>query len=107
MAQLAWFLNEHNDADSTKTFIIFCCTHEIVLTVHITLTQLSFKSVPLYGKLQQNKRLAALNKFKRKDRNILVATDVASRWILRSSKPMIVASVNVYIFLCWGICDIL
>ena len=32
-----------------------------------------------YGKMTQNKRLGALNKFKSKERLILLATDVASR----------------------------
>jgi len=30
----------------------------------------------------KNKRLGALNKFKAKDRSILIATDVASRFVL-------------------------
>ena len=43
------------------------------------LEKLNFKAVALFGKLSQYKRLEALNKFKTKGRNILVATDVASR----------------------------
>lgn len=40
---------------------------------------LGFGAVPIHGQMSQPKRLAALNKFKTGDRNILVATDVASR----------------------------
>lgn len=58
------------------------------------LRNLGFAAVPLHGQMQQTKRLGAykqilricfrtiigaLNKFKSKERNILVATDVASR----------------------------
>jgi len=38
-----------------------------------------FKAVPIHGQLSQSTRLGALNKFRSRDRNILVATDVASR----------------------------
>jgi len=43
------------------------------------LRNLGFTAIPLYGKMSQAKRLGALNKFKSKARNILLATDVASR----------------------------
>ena len=43
------------------------------------LRNLGFSAVCLHGKLSQAKRLGALNKFKAGERNILVATDVASR----------------------------
>lgn len=43
------------------------------------LRNLGFHAIPLNGKMTQPKRLGALTKFKSKDRNILVATDVASR----------------------------
>uniref|UniRef100_A0A2P2I5R0 RNA helicase n=1 Tax=Hirondellea gigas TaxID=1518452 RepID=A0A2P2I5R0_9CRUS len=80
MANLVWILLEF-EANKNKNMavIIFCATQLQVLKVHISLMQLTFSSVPLYGKMEQNKRLAALHKFKRKARNILVATDVASR----------------------------
>lgn len=96
-AYLAWFLNNcEANKDMTKSFIVFCSTRTRVLTLHIALTQLSFQSVPLYGKLQQNKRMAALHKFKRSERNILIATDVASRgldivgvdWVINFDLPV-------------------
>ena len=43
------------------------------------LRNLGFQAVCLHGKLSQPKRLGALNRFKSGERNILVATDVASR----------------------------
>jgi ATP-dependent RNA helicase DDX47/RRP3 len=43
------------------------------------LRNLGFGAVCLHGQLSQPQRLGALNKFKAGARNILVATDVASR----------------------------
>lgn len=43
------------------------------------LRNLGFTAVPLHGQMSQNKRLAALTKFKAKTRSILISTDVASR----------------------------
>jgi len=40
---------------------------------------LGFGAIPIHGQMSQPKRLGALNKFKAGERNILVATDVASR----------------------------
>jgi len=48
------------------------------------LRNLGFGAVGIHGKLTQVKRLAALSKFKIKEKNILVATDVASRYFLKS-----------------------
>uniref|UniRef100_A0A915MYD0 RNA helicase n=1 Tax=Meloidogyne javanica TaxID=6303 RepID=A0A915MYD0_MELJA len=45
----------------------------------IPFKQLSFGAIALHGQMSQPKRLGALNKFKKKDRPILVCTDVASR----------------------------
>ena len=45
----------------------------------LLLRNLGFKASCLHGQLTQAKRLGALNKFKAGQRNILVATDVASR----------------------------
>ena len=40
---------------------------------------LGFKAIAINGKISQSNRIGALNKFKSGERNILVATDVASR----------------------------
>ena len=46
----------------------------------LMLRNLGFGAVAIHGKLNQVKRLGALNKFKIKEKNILIATDVASRY---------------------------
>merc|ERR1711894_66932 len=43
------------------------------------LRSLGYGAVPLNGQMSQSKRLGALKKFKQRNRNILIATDVASR----------------------------
>ena len=45
----------------------------------LMLRNLGFPAIPIHGQLTQAHRLGALNKFKTGDRNILIATDVASR----------------------------
>ena len=62
-----------------NTAIIFTSTCEHTQRVAIMLRNLGFAAIPLHGKLSQEHRLGALNKFKSGDRNILIATDVAAR----------------------------
>ncbi|KAI8846930.1 P-loop containing nucleoside triphosphate hydrolase protein [Chytridium lagenaria] len=45
----------------------------------LMLRNLGFQAVCLHGQMTETKRLGALNKFKGGERNILIATDVASR----------------------------
>lgn len=72
---LAFILTEFAGS-SVIIFTIQCVTAQRIALV---LRNLGFSAVPLSGKMSQTKRLGALNKFKTKDKNILVATDVASR----------------------------
>lgn len=72
---LAYILNEIGN----QSVIIFCATQLSTLKTALMLRNLGFTAIPLYGKMSQNKRLGALNKFKAKERSILLATDVASR----------------------------
>lgn len=72
---LAYMLDEHKG----QTTIIFVATCNNALRVTLTLRNLGFEAVCLHGQLSQPKRLGALTKFKSGARNILVATDVASR----------------------------
>ena len=72
---LAYVLDEFKGQSS----IIFAATCNNALRVTLMLRNLGFQAVCLHGKLSQPKRLGALNKFKAGERNILVATDVASR----------------------------
>ena len=53
----------------------------------IMLRTLGFPAVPLHGQLTQSQRLGALGKFKSGGRKVLVATDVASRYVTLSSGP--------------------
>ncbi|XP_055715437.1 ATP-dependent RNA helicase DDX47 [Phlebotomus papatasi] len=62
-----------------NSFMIFCSTCNNTLRTALMLRELGLAAVPLHGQMSQNKRLAALNKFKSKSRSILIATDVASR----------------------------
>lgn len=62
-----------------NSFIVFCSTCNATLKLALTLRNLGFSAIPLNGHMSQNKRLGALNKFRAKDKSILIATDVASR----------------------------
>ncbi|KAI4959189.1 ribosomal RNA processing protein [Alternaria arbusti] len=59
--------------------IIFTRTVNETQRISILLRTLGFGAIPLHGQLGQSARLGALNKFKSKSRDILVATDVAAR----------------------------
>ncbi|XP_030380514.1 probable ATP-dependent RNA helicase DDX47 [Scaptodrosophila lebanonensis] len=62
-----------------NSFMIFCSTCNNAVKTALMLRSLGFAAIPLHGQMSQNKRLAALNKFKSKNRSILISTDVASR----------------------------
>lgn len=64
---------------SGNSFMIFCSTCANTVRTALMLRALGMAAVPLHGQMSQNKRLAALNKFKSKNRSILISTDVASR----------------------------
>ncbi|XP_063383703.1 probable ATP-dependent RNA helicase DDX47 [Cydia fagiglandana] len=64
---------------SGNSFIVFVATCAGALRAALLLRNLGLAAVPLHGQMSQNKRLAALNKFKNKSRSILLCTDVASR----------------------------
>ncbi|MCO5549080.1 hypothetical protein L7F22_002546 [Adiantum nelumboides] len=59
--------------------MVFTKTCKATRRLHLVLRCLGLKAVPISGKMTQPKRLAALNKFKSGDRDILICTDVASR----------------------------
>lgn len=59
--------------------IVFVDTQRHAERITIMLRALGMGAVCIHGGAPQPKRLAALNKFKNGERNILVATDVASR----------------------------
>ena len=72
---LAYILNQYIG----KTIIVF--VEKVLDSIQITfiLRHLGFNAISINGKMTQSNRIGALNKFKEGDRNILVATDVASR----------------------------
>lgn len=72
---LAYLLNEL----AGQTTIVFTTTCLTTQKLALMLRNLGFQAVCLYGQLSQPKRIGALNKFKSGSRNILIATDVASR----------------------------
>jgi ATP-dependent RNA helicase DDX47/RRP3 len=64
-----------------NSFMIFCSTCNNTIRTALLLRNLGLTAVPLHGQMSQNKRLAALTKFKAKNRSILISTDVASRQV--------------------------
>lgn len=61
------------------TSIIFARTCDGARRLALLLRALGLGALPIHGQMSQPKRLAALSKFKARERPILVATDVASR----------------------------
>ena len=49
------------------------------IRICLMIRNLGFDAVTIHGQMNQVKRLGAINKFRSKERKILVATDVASR----------------------------
>ncbi|CAH1795717.1 unnamed protein product [Owenia fusiformis] len=72
---LVYILNEL----AGNSFMVFCSTCANTQRVALMLRNLGFTAIPLHGQMSQSKRLGSLNKFKAKNRSILIATDVASR----------------------------
>merc|ERR1711931_363660 len=60
-----------------NSMMVFCSTCAATQTMALLLRNLGILAIPLHGQMAQNKRLAALNKFKAKNRSILISTDVA------------------------------
>ncbi|KAL4786482.1 ATP-dependent rRNA helicase rrp3 [Aspergillus varians] len=59
--------------------IIFTRTVHETQRLAIFLRHLDFPAIPIHGQLTQSARLASLNKFRTRSRNLLIATDVAAR----------------------------
>lgn len=74
-AYLTYLLNDL----AGSTAIVFVSTCANAQRLALMLRNLGFPAIPIHGQLTQAHRLGALNKFKTGDRNILIATDVASR----------------------------
>lgn len=72
---LVYLLNEFQG----RSAIVFTRTVNETQRLALLLRALGFGAIPLHGQLSQSARLGALNKFRAGSRNILIATDVASR----------------------------
>ena len=98
--QQSWYLIPHQHKDvwlvyvlnkfAGQTCIIFTRTVNEAQRISIMVKALGFSSVPIHGQLSQNARLEALNKFKAKSKNILVATDVAARGLDIPSMDLVI-----------------
>lgn len=64
-----------------NSMMIFTRTVNDAARLSIILRTLGFPAVPLHGQLSQSQRLGALAKFKSGGRKVLVATDIASRFV--------------------------
>jgi ATP-dependent RNA helicase DDX47/RRP3 len=73
------YVNYLFDELSASTMMVFTRTCDQTRRLALVARNLGFGAVPIHGQMSQPKRLGALNKFKSGERNILVATDVASR----------------------------
>jgi len=74
-AYLVYILKEFTG----NTIIVFINTIQNSVRVMLMLKALGFKAAVINGRLSQPHRLASLNKFKSKEKNILIATDLANR----------------------------
>eukprot|EP01061_Rhynchopus_euleeides_P015460 TRINITY_DN26402_c0_g2_i1.p1 TRINITY_DN26402_c0_g2~~TRINITY_DN26402_c0_g2_i1.p1 ORF type:complete len:506 (+),score=233.68 TRINITY_DN26402_c0_g2_i1:108-1520(+) len=85
-----------------KSVLVFCDASHVVQKVALALRLLGHRALPLYGKLEQAHRLAALGKFKDGKARILVCTDVASRGLDIPSVSLVInyalpLSVKAYV----------
>ena len=60
--------------------MIFTNTCKNTIRLALLLRSLDIKAIPLHGQMSQNKRTSALNKFRSKEKTVLISTDVASRY---------------------------
>ncbi len=65
--------------DNFKNAIIFCNRKREVALLHRSLVKHGFNAVALHGDMEQPARMAALDKFRKGDANLLIASDVAAR----------------------------
>lgn len=70
--------------------IVFSDTQNECQRLALVLRKLGFEAICIHGGMTQPKRLGALHKFKGKERNILIATDVAARGLDIPSVDLVV-----------------
>lgn len=83
---LVFLLNEF----AGQSTIVFTRTVNETQRIALMLRALGFGAIPIHGQLSQSSRLGALSKFRARSREILVATDVASRGLDIPSVDLIV-----------------
>ncbi len=66
-------------AEGLKNAIVFCNRKREVAVLHRSLLKHGFDAVALHGDMDQSARTAALDKFRKGESGILVASDVAAR----------------------------
>ncbi len=66
-------------ADNFKNAIIFCNRKREVSLLHRSLVKHGFNAVALHGDMEQLARMAALDKFRKGEATLLIASDVAAR----------------------------
>ena len=71
--------DDDEEAAKAQSAIVFVSTCERAALISGILSEVGVENVALHSLLSQNRRLAALGKFKSQHVRILVATDVASR----------------------------
>jgi len=65
--------------DPFKNAIVFCNRKREVAQLHRSLVKHGFNAVALHGDLEQSERTAALDKFRKGEAKLLIASDVAAR----------------------------
>jgi superfamily II DNA/RNA helicase len=68
-----------DEDEAVKNAIIFCNRKREVAVLHRSLLRHGFNAVALHGDMDQPARMAALDRFRRGDASLLVASDVAAR----------------------------
>jgi len=68
-----------NPAENFKNAIVFCNRKREVALLHRSLLKHGFNAVALHGDMDQPARMAALDKFRKGEADLLIASDVAAR----------------------------
>ncbi len=84
--------DEGEEGWKARSSIVFVATCERAALVSGILSQVGVENVALHSLLSQNRRLAALAKFKSQQVRVLVATDVASRGLDVPSVDLVINS---------------
>lgn len=83
---------DDEETGKIRSIIVFVATCERAAIVSEILTQVGVDNVALHSLLSQNRRLAALAKFKSQKVQVLVATDIASRGLDVPSVDLVINS---------------